>query len=118
MTALDLQALAIEALEELKGEEITVIDVKGKTSVTDCMIIATGRSERHVKSLANEVAYQAKQRGEPALGVEGENTGRWVLVDLGDVIVHVMLKDVRDFYQLEKLWSVDIAEKSRDSEEE
>lgn len=101
-----LQALAIDALEELKGVDISVLDVMGLTSITDRMIIVSGTSSRHVKALADSVALKAKHAGNPALGIEGEQTGEWILIDLGDVIVHVMLPETREFYALEKLWSV------------
>ena len=107
MTIEELKKLAIDALEDLKAEDITVLDVKGKTTVTDFIIIATGSSSRHVKSIANNVVMEAKKAGRPPLGVEGENDGEWVLVDLGDVIVHVMQQQVREFYDLESLWSLD-----------
>jgi ribosome-associated protein len=86
------------------------LDVSDRTSVTDFMLIASGTSERHVRSLTGNVVRCAKQAGFRPLGVEGERGGEWALVDLGDVIVHVMLPRVREFYQLEKLWSVELDE--------
>ena len=94
------------ALEDLKGVAIKVIDVRELTSIADRMVIVSGTSTRHVKALADNVALQAKKQGFPALGVEGEQGAEWVLIDLGDVVVHVMLPEIRDFYALEKLWSV------------
>ncbi|MFV2003860.1 MAG: ribosome silencing factor [Gammaproteobacteria bacterium] len=108
MTIDELKQLAIDALEDLKAEDIVVLDVRDKTTVTDWLIIATGSSSRHVKSIANNVTAEAKKAGQPPLGVEGENDGEWVLVDMGDVIVHVMQRQVREFYDLESLWSVDV----------
>lgn len=99
--------LAVEALEELKGVNICVLDVRKMTGVTDYMIIASGTSNRHVRSLMDAVVEKAKQGGITPLGVEGEQHAQWGLVDLGDVVVHVMLPEVRDFYQLEKLWGFD-----------
>ena len=107
MTIDELKQLAIRALEDLKAEDITVLDVKGKTTVTDWLVIATGSSSRHVKSLANNVAVEAKNTGRAPLGTEGEAEGEWVLVDLGDVIVHVMQRQVREYYDLESLWLID-----------
>lgn len=102
-----LQKLVNGALEDLKAKDITVVDVKGKTSMTDVMMIATGTSSRHVKSIAENVAIEAKKQGIQPLGVEGgDATAEWVLVDLGDIVVHVMLEKIRDFYQLEKLWTM------------
>jgi ribosome-associated protein len=101
-----LLALVIDALEGLKGVDIKVLDVTDMTSITDRMVIAGGTSTRHVKSLADHVALKARQAGSPPLGIEGEQAGEWVLIDLGDVVVHVMLPPVRAFYALEKLWSV------------
>jgi ribosome-associated protein len=101
----------IEALEDLKAEDITVLDVKGKTTVTDWVIIASGSSSRHVKSIANNVAVEARKAGRAPLGIEGESEGEWVLVDMGDIIVHVMQRQVREFYDLESLWSVDLAQR-------
>ena len=101
-----LLEIVTTALEDLKGVAIKVIDVRNLTSITDRMVIVSGTSTRHVKALADNVALQAKRHGFPALGVEGEQGAEWVLIDLGDVVVHVMLPEVRDFYALEKLWSV------------
>jgi ribosome-associated protein len=102
----ELRRVVANALDELKAREVREIDVRGKTSVTDFMVIASGTSSRHVKSIADEVQKQSKQIGQPPLGVEGEREGEWVLVDLGDVVVHVMLPRVREFYGLERLWTV------------
>lgn len=99
-----LSRLAVAALEELKAVDIQMMDVRELTTVTDYMVIASGRSDRQVRSLAENVVRRAKERAEVPLGVEGEREGEWVLVDLCDVVVHVMLPDVRAFYQLEKLW--------------
>jgi ribosome-associated protein len=94
------------AVEELKAKDVTRIDVRGKSSVCDFMVIASGTSTRHVKSIADEVVKFAKKLGVMPLGVEGEREAEWVLVDLGDVVVHVMLPRVREFYALERLWTV------------
>ena len=104
-TSRQLAELAVEALEDLKAREITVLEVGAFTSVTDVMIIASGTSDRHVKAIADNLIEKAKKAGVPPLGVEGEGGAEWVLVDLGDVIVHVMLPQTRAFYSLEKLWS-------------
>lgn len=108
MTTEELKQLAINALEDLKAEDILVLDVKGKTTITDWVIVATGSSSRHVRSIANNVAVEAKKANTPHLGSEGEEDGEWVLVDLGDVIVHVMQRQAREYYDLESLWSVDM----------
>jgi len=100
----EIKNLVVNALEDLKAVNLVVIDVRGKTSVADYMVIASGTSDRHVKSLANNVIVETKKAGITLLGIEGEKVGEWVLVDLADVIVHVMLPQTRDFYQLEKLW--------------
>jgi len=102
----ELLDIVIAALEDLKGVDIRVIDVRDLTSITDRMVIVSGTSTRHVKALADNVALKAKERGYQPLGVEGEQAAEWVLLDLGDVVVHVMLPDTRAFYGLEKFWSV------------
>ena len=103
-------------LEELKAKDVVEIDVRGKSSVCDYMVVASGTSTRHVKSAADEVVRFAKQLGVMPLGVEGEREAEWVLVDLGDVIVHVMLPRVREFYALERLWTVGDQPPSSDDE--
>ena len=94
------------AVENLKANDVVEIDVRGKTSVCDFLVIASGTSTRHVKSIADEVMREAKKLDCQPLGVEGEREAEWVLVDLGDVVVHVMLPRVREFYALERLWTV------------
>ncbi len=101
--------LALEALKALKANHLVVLDVRVQSSFTDYMIFASGSSTRHVSAIADSVVDAAKAAGEPALGVEGEDVGEWVLVDLGDVVVHVMLPDVRLYYELEKLWGEELA---------
>ena len=94
------------AVEELKARDTVEIDVRGKSSVCDYMVVVSGTSTRHVKSIAGEVVKFAKKLDVQPLGVEGEREAEWVLVDLGDVVVHVMLPRVREFYALERLWTV------------
>ena len=106
VTTATLRKSVIAALEDLKAKDIREIDVRGKTSIADLLVIASGTSARHVKSIADEVVRFAKKAGVMPLGVEGEQEAEWVLVDLGDVIVHVMLPRIREFYGLERLWTV------------
>lgn len=104
----ELRDLVLKTLEEMKALDVRVLDVRGRTSITDIMIIASGTSTRHVKAVAETVAFKAKEAGEPPLGTEGVNDGEWALVDLNGVVVHVMQPKVRDFYQLERLWDTGI----------
>ena len=104
LTTEQLQQLVVSSLEDFKAADITVIDVSGKNTLTERMVIATGNSTRHVKSMADNLVVYAKAAGNPPLGVEGAGEGEWVLVDLNDVIVHLMLPQTRAFYNLEKLW--------------
>ena len=106
VTTATLRQSVVDALDELKAKDVREIDVRGKTSIADLLVIASGTSARHVKSIADEVLKFAKKAGVYPLGVEGEGEGEWVLVDLGDVIVHVMLPRIREFYGLERLWTV------------
>src|SRR5690606_13174960 len=105
MTAEELKQIVITALEDLKGQDIIALDVQKLTNVTDYMVFCSGTSNRQVKSLADNAQFEAKKRGAKILGSEGELEGEWVLVDLGDVIVHVMLPETRAFYDLERMWS-------------
>jgi ribosome-associated protein len=100
----NLRDVALAALDEIKAIDVRVLDVRPLTDITDFMIIASGRSNRQVRALADEVVAEATRRGVRPLGVEGFDQGIWVLVDLGDVVVHVMQPATRDFYQLERLW--------------
>jgi ribosome-associated protein len=107
----DLVKVAIAALEEIKAQDITTIDVREKTSITDYMVIASGTSSRHVKSLVDNVLEKTKELGVRPIGSEGLDSGEWALLDLGDIVVHVMLPTARQFYDLERLWQG--AEQSR-----
>jgi ribosome-associated protein len=97
------------ALDEMKAVNVKVMNVQKLTDITDTMIIASGNSDRHVRSIADRVIEHAKKAGFRPMGVEGERDGEWVLVDLQDVIVHIMLPRVREFYRLENLWDVSAA---------
>lgn len=105
----EIETLALKkqllwALEDLKAVNVVELDVSEMTDVTDFMVIASGNSNRHVKSLAENVRMEAKKLGIRPIGIEGEESGDWILVDFGDVVVHVMLPATRDFYDLERLW--------------
>lgn len=94
-----------EKIDDLKGRDTVVLDLKNKSSVTDFMVICSGTSNRHTRSIAEHIATEIKKTGLQPLGIEGGSSGEWVLLDLGDVVVHVMLEDSRNYYQLEKLWA-------------
>jgi len=113
MKSSEVVSLAVTAIEDMKGVDLKVIDIADKSSIADAMVLATGTSQRHVRSLAESVRMAAKEAEHPPLGVEGDDSSEWVLVDLGDVIVHVMTEETREFYALEKLWSVGPREREK-----
>ena len=104
MNSEQLCDLVVDALEEVKAKDIVKLDVRELTTVTDYMIVASCTSNRHVKALADAVAEKARKAGHRPAGIEGEDGSEWVLLDLQDTLVHVMLPRVREFYNLEKLW--------------
>jgi ribosome-associated protein len=104
LTFEQLRDLVISSLEDFKAIDIQQIDVSGQNPLTDLFVIASGNSSRHVKSMAENLVMKAKAAGCPPLGIEGDSGAEWVLVDLNDVIVHLMLPQTRAFYNLEKLW--------------
>ncbi len=106
MNSEELSDLVVDALKDIKAVDIIKLDVRDMTTVTDWMIVASGTSSRHVQALVDNVAECAKAAGHRPSGVEGESGGEWVLLDLQDALVHVMLPKIRDFYNLEKLWSI------------
>lgn len=101
----ELNKAIVDALENVKGQKIAELDVTELSDIMDHLIIVNGTSNRHVKSLANNVVEELKPLGHRPIGVEGMDSGEWVLVDYGDTVVHVMLPEMREFYELEKLWS-------------
>ena len=107
-----LQTIVTVALDDMKAVNVKVLDVRGLTDIADTLIIACGNSDRHVRSIAERVVEKCKQAGFRPLGKEGARDGEWVLVDLQDIVVHVMLPRVREFYGLERLWETDVAETS------
>jgi len=109
MNSEKLSALVVAALEDVKAKDIVTLDVRKMTSVTDYMIIASGTSNRHVKALIENVADKTREAGQRAIGIEGEEGSEWILLDLQDALVHVMLPKVREFYNLEKLWSFGVS---------
>ncbi len=102
----DLNKAIIDALENLKGKNIVTLDVRELSDVMDTLIIASGTSSRHSRSLAENLVDETKKAGFRALGIEGLDSGDWVLVDFGDTVVHVMQQETRDYYELEKLWTM------------
>lgn len=101
----ELQDFIVNTLEDYKATDITTLDVRELTNIVDSMIICSGTSKRHLKTLADQLVVKAKENGIKPLGVEGEDTGEWILVDLSDIVVHIMMPASREFYSLEKLWS-------------
>ena len=106
MNSEQLSELVVDALDDIKAQDIVKLDVRDMTTVTDYMVVASGTSNRHVQALVEIVAEKATKAGHKPIGVEGESGGEWVLLDLQDTLVHVMLPKVREFYNLEKLWSL------------
>ncbi len=104
MQVAKLQKIAVAALEDIKGKDITVLNTTKLTALFDRVIVATGDSNRQVRALARSVHDKVKEAGGEVVGVEGEETGEWVLVDLGDIVVHIMQPAVRAYYNLEELW--------------
>ncbi|SQD78865.1 ribosome silencing factor [Moritella yayanosii] len=100
----DLQAFVLDKIEDMKARDVQVIDVKGKSPVTDIMIVCTGTSKTHVKSISNHLYLEAKRNEVFVMGIEGKEDSEWVLVDMGDIVVHIMQQQTRDLYQLEQLW--------------
>ncbi len=101
----ELQHIVIEALQDLKALDIKHLNVEGVAGFTDRMVFASGTSSRHVKSIAQSVQEAARKAGITPLGMEGEDVGDWVLIDLGDIVVHIMIPDTREFYDIERLWA-------------
>ena len=116
MNSKQLCDLAVDALEDIKGIDIRVLDVRDKTTITDNMVIATGNSNRQVKALVDSVITRCKENDVNPIGVEGMDAGEWALIDLGDVVVHVMQPAIRDFYNIEKLWGEESPDTQSDSQ--
>lgn len=108
----NLQQVVVDALDDMKALDVKVLDVRGLTDIADYMVIASGTSDRHVRSVAQRVVEKTKEAGFRPHGVEGQQDGDWVLIDLHDMIVHVMLPRVREFYGLEKLWDMTVAKRT------
>jgi len=106
---LTLEKLVLAALEDMKAVNIKLLDVRGLTDITDSMIVASGNSDRHVRAIADRIIEKAREAGRRPLGIEGSRESEWVLVDLQDVLVHVMLPRVREFYAIEQLWEPSLA---------
>ncbi|WP_440056231.1 ribosome silencing factor [Pseudoalteromonas sp. T1lg65] len=104
MDSKQLLAFALDKVDDMKARDVVHLDVRETSSITDYLVICTGTSKRHAQSIADHVAKSARDAGEPPIGQEGQDVGEWVLVDLGDVVVHVMQEQTRAFYDLEKLW--------------
>ena len=107
-----LQELVINALEDFKAIDIQQIDVRGQNPLTDLFVVASGSSLRHIRSMADNLILKTKEAGNPPIGIEGDRQSEWVLVDLNDIIVHLMLPQTRAFYNLEKLWEASSQQRS------
>ena len=107
-----LRQVVVDALDDMKALEIKVLDVRGLTDIADTMVIASGTSDRHVRSVAQKVVEKTKAAGFRPHGVEGQQDSDWVLIDLHEIIVHVMLPRVREFYGLEKLWDLGTSQRA------
>ncbi len=107
-----LRDVVLDALADMKAVDVKALDVRGMTDITDTMVVASGTSDRHVKSIADRVVQRCKEAGFRPYGMEGERDGEWVLLDLQDVVLHVMLPRVREFYALEKLWEGGVARRA------
>ncbi len=110
MISPDLLAMSIGVLEDMKAKAINKINVSELTSISDHMIFCTGTSSRHARSIVDKLSEKVKEENHQVLGIEGYDSGQWILIDLGVIIVHVMLADVRSFYKLDDLWSVGTSE--------
>ena len=106
METTDLLDFVVKVLEDNKAEDITRLNVHELTTVTDWMVICSGNSKRHVHALGDHVVTKVKAQGIQPLGVEGESQNEWLLVDLGNIVIHIMLPEIRKFYSLEKLWNI------------
>lgn len=113
MDSEQLKNIVVDALENIKAQDLAVLPVRHLTSLTDYMVIATATSNRQTRALANEVQERVKDAGGQVVGVEGEAAGEWVLIDLGDVVVHVMQAAVRDYYNIDELWGGDASRMAR-----
>jgi ribosome-associated protein len=111
LKATKVRDFAVKAVEDMKGQDVAVLDIQKLSTIADYMLVVTGTSTRHVKSIADELAKRAKEQGIAIKGLEGTNQAEWILIDLGDVIVHVMQAPVRKLYDLESLWSMTPAKK-------
>jgi len=112
-----LQKIAVSALEDIKGEDIEVINTKKLTALFDRIIVVTGNSNRQTRALARNLQDKVKEAGGGVYGVEGEDSGEWVLVDLGDIVVHIMLANIRTYYNLEELWQTTPKRKAKGGDE-
>ena len=112
-----LQKIIVAALEDIKGKDIEIINTSKVSSMFDCVVIATGESNRQVRALARNVSEKAREAGAEVISMEGEDSGEWVLVDLGDIVVHVMQPTVRQYYTLDELWQTTPAPRRKAAEQ-